>query len=230
MRWAVVVTLVWGMTPTQVVAGTASRVECATSCAALIAQCATTCGAFANLDTSCRRAILRRCRREGVAICVPSTTATVTTTTAAAESSTTHPTTTTHKSTTSTTMSTGLSCANPRPLSLGSTASGDTGNGADHGPGVACMQNAEAPDLVYVVVPDADGTLTLSLTSEWDGGLYVRTTCDDPATELACVDQLGDNATEVLTLPVTAGATYYVYVDGYTSDSYGPYELSSDLQ
>jgi hypothetical protein len=92
------------------------------------------------------------------------------------------------------------------------------------------MQNAQAPDLVYVVVPAADGTLVLSLTSEWDGGLYVRTTCDDPATELVCTDVLGDNATEVLQLGVTAGTTYYVYVDGYTSDSFGPYELASDLQ
>jgi hypothetical protein len=91
------------------------------------------------------------------------------------------------------------------------------------------MQSSESPDLVYVVVPGADGTLVLSLASEWDGGVYVRTTCDDPATELACTDQLGDNATEVLQLPVSGGTTYYVYVDGYTSDSYGPYELTSEL-
>lgn len=84
--------------------------------------------------------------------------------------------------------------------------------------------------VTYVAVPDADGTLVLSLTSEWDGGLYVRTTCDDPATELACVDQPGENATEVLELPVVAGTPYYVYVDGYTTESYGSYELSTELQ
>jgi hypothetical protein len=92
------------------------------------------------------------------------------------------------------------------------------------------MQNSESPDLVYVVVPDVDGTLVVSLTSEWDGGVYVRTTCDDPATELVCTDQLGGNATEVLQLSVAGGTEYYLYVDGYTSDAYGPYELTSDLQ
>ncbi|HXJ36774.1 MAG TPA: hypothetical protein VMS22_22285, partial [Candidatus Eisenbacteria bacterium] len=138
--------------------------------------------------------------------------------------------TSTTRSTTTTTTPTGQSCALPRPLSIGTTANGDTGTGIDHGPGVGCMQNAQAPDLVYVVTPATDGTLTLSLTSDWDGGIYVRTTCDDPQTELACEDVLGENATEVLQLPVTGGTTYYVYVDGYTTESYGSYTLDSDLQ
>jgi hypothetical protein len=92
------------------------------------------------------------------------------------------------------------------------------------------MQNAEAPDLVYAVTPSADGTLVLSLTSEWDGGLYVRTACDEPQSEVLCVDQLGDDATEVLQVGVTSGTTYYVFVDGYTTESYGAYELASQLE
>jgi hypothetical protein len=218
-----------GLVATIAEAGTTSRAECAANCAVLIAQCSTTCGVFANLNSGCRRGILKRCQREGVTICAPPTTSTVTTTTAVA-SSTTHATTTTHAPTTTTTAPSGLSCAAPRPLTIGTTVTGDTGSGSDHGPGVGCMQNSEAPDLVYVAVPPADGTLVVSLTSEWDGGVYVRTTCDDPATELACTDQLGGNATEVLQLSVTGGTTYYLYVDGYTSDAYGSYELTSELQ
>jgi hypothetical protein len=80
------------------------------------------------------------------------------------------------------------------------------------------------------VVPPVDGTLILSLTSDWDGGVYVRTTCDAPDTELACVDQLGENATEVLQLAVSAETTYYVFVDGYTTDSYGAFELETRLE
>jgi len=76
------------------------------------------------------------------------------------------------------------------------------------------MQNSESPDLIYVIVPQADGTLTVSLTSDWDGGLYVRTDCGDSQTELVCTDVLGDNATEVLQVGVTASTSYYVYVDG----------------
>lgn len=205
----------------------ASRAECATACTALIAQCATTCDVYAPLDASCRRAVLKRCRREGVEACaLPTTTATSTTKPA----TTTLRTTTTRAPTTSTTLPLGFGCTRPRPLTIGTAESGDTTSGYDHGPGVGCMQNAESPDYIYSVTPPADGTLVLSLSSGWDGGLYVRTACDDPATELACVDQGGDNATEVLQLNVTAGTTYYVYVDGYTSESYGPYELESTLQ
>jgi hypothetical protein len=219
-----------GLAAGDVDARPASRAECTAACAATIAQCSTTCGVFATMNAACRRAVLKRCQREGSFVCSPPTTSTVTTTSGAA-STTTHATsTTTHGPTTSSTTPTGFSCAAPRPLAIGAAVTGDTGSGSDHGPGMNCMQNAAAPDLVYAVVPAADGTLVLSLTSEWDGGLYVRTTCDDSATELVCQDALGDNATEVLQLGVTAGTTYYVWVDGYTTESFGSYELTSELQ
>jgi len=229
MRRTLLVSLVWGLIATGAARGATSRGDCIDACAVRIAECASTCGDFAPMGNACRRGVLKRCQREGVGVCAVATTST-TATTSAPTSSTTHATTTTtHGPTTSTTTPSGLSCAMPRPLALG-TVVGNTSSGSDHGPGVGCMQNAEAPDLIYVIVPGADGTLVLSLTSAWDGGLYVRTACDEPATELACVDVLGDDATEVLQLGVTAGTPYYVYVDGYTSDSYGEYELTSELQ
>jgi hypothetical protein len=230
MRWGSAVVLACALFASEAGAASASRSDCVAACAVLVSQCSVTCGAFAEMNLACRRAIVKRCRREGTAICASPTTSTVTTTTAAVSSTTHASTTTTHGPTTSTTVPSGLDCANPRPLAVGTTVSGDTGGGTDHGPGVGCMQNSQSPDLVYAVVPDADGTLVLSLTSAWDGGLYVRTTCDDPGTELACQDVLGENATEVLELGVTGGTTYYVWVDGYTSDSYGSYELTSELR
>lgn len=220
--------MVVSITTSPAPAGMASRAECAAACSVTIARCASTCGAFASLNGPCRRGVLKRCQREGLEVCAPPPTTTVTTTLASA-STTVHPT-TTHAPTTSTTTPTGLSCATPRPLAIGTTVNGDTSSGTDHGPGVGCMQNAEAPDLVYAVVPGADGTLVLSLTSEWDGGLYVRTTCDEASSEIVCVDSLGENATEVLQVTVAGGTTYYVYVDGYTSDSFGAYELTSALE
>jgi hypothetical protein len=229
MGRGVLVSLAWAFVATSgALAGTSSRAECTAACGITIAQCATTCSAFANLNAACRRAVLKRCQREGVAVCAPPTS--TVTTTLAPSSTTAHPTTTTHGQTTSTTLPTGSSCATPRPLAVGTTASGDTGGGNDHGPGVGCMQNAEAPDLIYVVVPDTDGTLVLSLTSEWDGGLYVRTACDEPSSEIVCIDSLGENATEVLQVAVTAGTPLYVYVDGYTTESSGYYELTSALE
>ncbi len=208
-------------------AAPASRADCAAACTALIAECAGACGVYAPFDASCRRGILKRCRRDGVEACATTTSTTTTTTHAP---TTTHPTTSTRPPTTSTTLPPGFACTSPRPLTIGTTESGDTSIGFDHGPGVGCMQNAEAPDFIYSVTPASNGTLTLSLTSTWDGGLYVRSSCDDPDTELVCIDQQGENATEVLHLDVVGGTTYYVYVDGYTSESSGPYELDSQLE
>jgi len=49
-------------------------------------------------------------------------------------------------------------------------------------------------------------------------------------TSSVCADSLGDDATEVLTVGVTANTSYYVYVDGYTSESYGTFSLTSTLE
>jgi hypothetical protein len=226
-RLGLALALVW-MTASGAAAGVASRADCAAACVVTIAQCATVCGQFATLNTPCRRGVLKRCQREGVGVCAPPTTTVATT---LAPASTTSVSTTTHKPTTSTTQPQGgLSCASPRPLAVGATVSGNTGSGIDHGPGAGCMQNSESPDLIYVIVPQADGTLTLSLTSDWDGGLYVRTDCGDAQTELVCTDAFGDNATEVLQVGVTASTSYYVYVDGYTSESYGTFSLTTALE
>jgi hypothetical protein len=210
------------------VTGAASRGECVAACVDTIARCGTVCGAFADFDATCRRGVLKRCRREGPQVCTagpPTTTPTTTPVT-----TTTRTATTTRPTTTSTTAPAGLSCATPRPLAIGATESSDTSNAYDHGPGVGCMQNAEAPDLIYAVTPPADGTLVLSIFSEWDAGLYVRTACEDAATEQSCVDQGGNNATEVLRLGVTAGTTYFVYVDGYTTESFGPFDLTTAFE
>jgi hypothetical protein len=61
----------------------ASKRACLNACGGAIASCASTCSAFAKLDRPCRNAILKRCRREGVAVCtaVGTTTTTVATST-----------------------------------------------------------------------------------------------------------------------------------------------------
>jgi hypothetical protein len=218
--------LAWLLASGAAHAGVASRADCTAACIVMIAQCSDTCSAFANLNGPCRRGVLKRCQREGVAVCASPTT-TVTTTLEPA--TTLIATTTTHKPTTSTTTPTGISCAMPRTLAVPATVVGDTSVGIDHGPGSGCMQNSESPDLIYTVVPPSDGTLTLSITSDWDAGLYVRTDCGDAQTELVCTDTQGENATEVLNVNVTGGTTYWVYVDGYTSESFGAFELTSAL-
>lgn len=77
-----------------------------------------------------------------------------------------------------------------------------------------CVE-AAGPDVVYTVTAAQTGTLELTLFSAAELQLYVRTTCDDGATELACVDKNDINAFEIASVPVTAGDTVFVIVDGH---------------
>ena len=200
-------------------AGAASRrQECLTACEERIARCVQVCGPYAVPDSSCRKAVLKHCRHDGVAACPPNPTTSTST-------STVHTTTTT----TTTVPAAGDSCAAPRALTLGATDTGDTTSAADNAAG-SCLTNPDTQDVVFVVTPPSDGTLVLTLGSDWDSGLHVRTTCDDQGTEVGCVDAQGGGTDEVLSIGVTGGTTYYVFVDAYQSDQYGPFSLTSELQ
>jgi hypothetical protein len=202
-------------------AGAASRrKECSDACVVLVQACAQTCGRFADLEAACRKALLKRCRREGLEVCNPRL---ATTTTVA--------TTTTRSSTTTTTLGfTGDTCADPIPLAIGDTVSGDTSDNGDSGAGGGCLAQADTLDEIYVVTPDVSGTLVLTISSDWDSGIYVRGTCDDPGSEIGCVDQQGGGTDELLQVSVEGGSTYYVIVDGYTAEHYGPYTLTSAME
>jgi len=124
----------------------------------------------------------------------------------------------------------------------------DTTNGYTDDTFGSCSLTAGGADRVYAVTPTASGTLTVSVgyasngTTDicaanindvgcWDRVLYARTTCTDTATELGCSDK-GALDVETITFAVTAGTTYYVFVDGYDGGWYsqGPYNLVFKLQ
>lgn len=195
------------------------RRDCLQVCAPLVAACSGVCGAFGVSDPSCRRAVLKRCHREGLAACsaVPTTVPRT-------------PTTLRPTTTTTSTLPLPDTCAAARPLVIGQVEFGDTSFATAGDAGRACVANADTQDVVYTVVPPASGTLTLTLSSEWDSGVYVRTSCGDPLSELGCADAQGGGPDEVLSVAVTAGVTYWVFVDGYTADQYGPFSLTVALQ
>lgn len=121
-------------------------------------------------------------------------------------------------------------------------------NYSDNYTSSGCPAGTGGKDRVYKIVPATSGMMTASVGFEPDGTtstceqdislagcfdrvLYVRTTCDDTATELDCSD-LGAADPEVIGIPVTAGTPYYVFVDGYddASTSAGTYNLILTLQ
>ena len=194
------------------------RKECATACPPAIAVCTSACGDFGVLEASCRRAVLKGCRREGAAYCV----ARAVTTTSYTVTTTTRPTTTT------TTLVPGDSCVTPLPLVVGTTVTGDTSAYTDSGGGF-CAQ-ASTPDVVYAISIMEAGTLFVTLSSAWDGVLYFRGTCDDPDTEFACANNQPAGVDEVLAIGVDASSTYYVYVDGAQDGDFGSFTLNAQVQ
>lgn len=77
-------------------------------------------------------------------------------------------------------------------------------------------------DGVVVVTPDVSGTLTARLTGlNYHSVLYVRTTCNDAATELTCdSDNTASAGTRDISISgVTAGTPYYLFIDGFAYTS-----------
>jgi hypothetical protein len=198
--------------------GASKRQECHEACDVLVARCTASCSPYAISDAACRRGVLRRCRREGTQACLAASATTTTTTR-----------TTTTVTTTTTLPLGGDHCLQPLALTIGQPVSGDTSSASDDA-AASCLTNPNTPDLIYLVTPPTDGTLVLTLTADWDGGLHVRTTCDDQGSEVGCVDSGGGGQDEVLSIPVIGGTPYYVFVDAYAEDQSGPFTLTSALQ
>ncbi len=168
------------------------------------------------------------------------TTSTVTTTTSTTVPTTTSSSTTTTTSTvtTTTTIPGAGTCASPITVpAVGGTFAGAT-SGASAESGTCAVTNT-SPEAVYKWVPATSGAATIdtcnTVATTFDTVVYVRTGTCSGGTEAACDDDTvgcgvaGDGANphrgSRTTLAVTAGQTYYVFVDGYSGQS-GNYSLT----
>ena len=89
-----------------------------------------------------------------------------------------------------------------------------------------CVFDGGAPDRVYSIHPLANTCISVSLCdpqTNFDTGLYIyrNTTAD----LVACVDDYCGLASQLDHVPLTAGSTYYIVVDGYAS-SCGTYAIA----
>jgi hypothetical protein len=116
-------------------------------------------------------------------------------------------------------------CAAATPAVLGDNV-GTTVGGTSSLSG-ECTGGDNSPEDVYSFTPGETGTLTLTLTSATDQGIYVRADCADPLAELACRDVGGGGVPEVLFLPVVGGVPLTIVVDGFFNPAAnGPYTLN----
>lgn len=79
------------------------------------------------------------------------------------------------------------------------------------------------PDQVFTYVSPVNCTLTVTLNAAYQANLYIAETCEVFACDYFSFVPGG---AETITLPVIAGQTYYIFVDGYNTDAAGEYTLS----
>lgn len=87
-------------------------------------------------------------------------------------------------------------------------------------------------EILYQYTATANGELHLEAAPSGDAdlALYIRSDCDDAATSLGCADDAMDPAaTEILSIGVTTGVTYTVFVDSYAIGTEGNYSLTSSF-
>ena len=87
-----------------------------------------------------------------------------------------------------------------------------------------------APDHAFAFTASEDGLYTFDTNgSDFDTVLYVLDGAECGAPEIACDDDGGDSLQSELTVPLDAGQTVVVVVDGYNTNS-GAFSLRSTVQ
>jgi len=114
-------------------------------------------------------------------------------------------------------------CAAAPLLHPGHTENGTTVGGQDRFH-ASCAEGTASNDVMYRLRLTRRSTVRISMSSDFDGALYLRRDCTDGATEVVCNDDTGDNRHSQLDTTLDAG-TYFVFVDGFRSGNQGSYSL-----
>ncbi|MFO0616666.1 MAG: DUF4215 domain-containing protein [Polyangiaceae bacterium] len=94
--------------------------------------------------------------------------------------------------------------------------------------GLELCNSPNTKEIVYEVRPKQSGTIFAVLAPNYDGTLYVRTSCTDAMSQVLCSEMGAPGATETVTLDVVAGHPYYYFVDGFKGDA-GSYAIDFTL-
>jgi hypothetical protein len=129
----------------------------------------------------------------------------------------------------------GSACATAPVLDPGRSLTGTTAGAGDRF-GTLCGQTdpgAGGPDRVFKLTLAHRAAVRLGLTTTFDAVVAVRTSCAEPlggpTPELACESESDANHHITLTRTLEAG-TYWVVIDGQSSDDHGPFTLDYHMQ
>jgi cysteine-rich repeat protein len=116
-------------------------------------------------------------------------------------------------------------CAGAAPLLPMNAGDSTMGTGVFSG---TCAGGGAAKEEVYTYTAAVGGELELALSSMTNHGLYIRSTCDDKATEIACANSAVGGTPETISIGLSAGVPVYVFVDGSASPmDAGAFNLAS---
>jgi len=110
-------------------------------------------------------------------------------------------------------------------------ASGTPATGSTSGPDefhASCAGGARSPETIYRLQLRRRQHVRLSLDSGYDGAIYIRRTCLDESTEVACNDDHMDTRHSLIETTLDRGM-YYVFVDGFSSGSQGTYTVNVEV-
>jgi hypothetical protein len=120
-------------------------------------------------------------------------------------------------------------CAQASPLPLGQDVTGTTAGCVADAFQATCAAGARSPEKVYRFNLAARSRVRVDgATTSHDGALYIRSNCTDPASEIVCNDDYGDNRHSLLTATLDAG-TYYLFADGYAEGEQGTYNIRAQV-
>ncbi|MBN1773993.1 MAG: hypothetical protein JXB32_22225 [Deltaproteobacteria bacterium] len=123
-------------------------------------------------------------------------------------------------------------CADLQELVPGEEVSGTTvGQGDDFRTDQECTAGSRAPDVGYQLELTEPSRVRVTLTSEYDGALAIRSDCQRESSVIACNDDFGEGEEGLRRSQVVAQlepGTYTVIVDGYEGEE-GDYRLTATV-
>jgi hypothetical protein len=115
-------------------------------------------------------------------------------------------------------------CGCPEPITTSGTYTGSTSGTSAHSP--STCGSGSGPEWVYAITPTSTSSVTFATEgTSWDTCVYVRSDSCTTGTEIGCDDDSGYSLDSLLTVTLSAGTTYYFFLDGYSSLAYGAFTL-----
>jgi hypothetical protein len=116
-------------------------------------------------------------------------------------------------------------CGCPTVISSSGTYTGTTSGSSMYSPGTC--GSGGGPEWIFSITPTTSRSVTFATSgTSWDTVLYARSGSCTSGTEVGCDDDGGYSLDSLLTVSMTGGTAYYLFLDGYSSYDSGAYTLT----